>query len=92
MITLSKAKIDATRSVIEARINDQLMVIPTKGGIRKKMVISLKTDIIKTVGESSNTGAAADFEVEAHWSPSRFGTTQLKNQVLLLVISRVLRE
>ena len=61
----STAKIDTTGSVIEARIYELFKVIPTKGGISKEMVNSLKTEIIKIVDDTTSKGA-----VEAAVSPS----------------------
>ena len=61
----STAKIDTTGSVIEARIDELFKVIPTKGGISKEMVNSLKTEIIKIVDDTTSKSA-----VESTVSPS----------------------
>jgi hypothetical protein len=93
----STAKIDTTGSVIEARIDELFKVIPTKGGISKEMVNSIKTEIIKIVGDTSSKGA-----VEATVSPSAGSRTYSAGEItdvvaavvkeLVPVMSKTLRE
>ena len=93
----STAKIDTTGSVIEARIDELFKVIPTKGGISKELVNSIKTEIIKIVGNTSSKGA-----VEATVSPSAGSRTYSAGEItdvvaavvkeLVPVMSKTLRE
>jgi hypothetical protein len=80
----SAAKIDTTGSVIKARIDEVFKVIPTKGGISKEMVNSLKTEMIKIFGDTSSKST-----VEVTVSPSARSRTYSAGELTDMVAAVV---